>query len=50
LNDYVCATGLGVALLIMFFALEASEFGPTITAAEPENYQSFCLEVVQPSL
>jgi len=21
------------------FALEASEFGPTITAAEPENYQ-----------
>jgi len=30
------------------FALE--EFGPTITAAEVENYQSFCLEVVQPSL
>jgi len=25
-------------------------FGPTITAAEVENYQSFCLEVVQPSL
>jgi len=51
-SDYLfCATGLGVALLVMLpFALEASEFGPTITAAKPENYQSFCLEVVQPSL
>jgi len=49
-TDYLfCATGLGVALLIMLPLHWKPEFGPTITQPS-ENYQSFCLEVVQPSL
>lgn len=42
-SDYwFCAIGLGVAVLIMLpFALEASEFGPTITAAEARKLPEF---------
>lgn len=42
-SDYLfCAIGLGVALLVMLpFALEASEFGPTITAAEARKLPEF---------
>lgn len=42
-SDYLfCATGLGVALLVMLpFALEASEFGPTIMAAQARKLPEF---------
>ena len=42
-RDYLfCATGLAVAVLVMLpFALESSEYSPTITAAQARNLPEF---------
>ncbi|HEY9649238.1 MAG TPA: hypothetical protein V6C95_01145 [Coleofasciculaceae cyanobacterium] len=42
-KDYIrCATGLGVILLVLlFYALSSSEFGPVITAAEAKTLPEF---------
>jgi len=42
-SDYLlCATGLGVALLVLLpYALKSSEFGPAITAAQARQLPEF---------
>lgn len=45
-RDYLfCAAGLGVAILVLLpYALNSSEFGPVITAAEARRLPEFLLE------